>query len=671
MPGQYKYRTLSRPTSIRLLHGCGLNQSPGRSFQEIDGTRVFGPEQYTAQEYSLQEANLDANPKFEALSYTWQSDPTKPTTSSQEVIRCDGHELAITQNLADALRRLSTVQRDAPIWIDAVCINQEDIAERNQQVNMMGRIYSSARAVVVWLGPTRVSDAEHMSVPQRRLQMMEALPQLAESSPADDHVDFRYAAGALKGFEITATTLVALAHVFDSPWFSRVWTIQEIMLANEVVVYSGPFEYPWKTMYNTALVVGALFNNIRPTGWLAAIDRKYVEGARLHVLMKRFGQPLRRRPLEFYFDLARSHGATDPRDKVFALLGLAEPEPRTEYLDADYSRTVQEVYLLCASYVLRGRTGLQLLSMVEDKSERSLTSLPSWVPDLSVAPKARRLRFREDAQREARIYEVIGTSLILEACSCAIVETVAEGIEDIMDELRPLSLLRMLSSHGAAYPTGERALHAICHALAAPVMGPQDIDADRLRKSFGRWVLLLFLKAIAWAEGYLGDRGHYLNRFLTEGSFLRRKSRDSLPKDWSESLHDALRTFGRVFAEDTAIDQEIASIKASLKESWETKEHEEISAKLRKPQDDFDSRFFTSYKGRRLFRTKEGFVGLGPESIRPGDQVFLLRDAHVPFILRSISSGVHELVGESYVHGFMEGQAYHGVREKMSKIKIM
>lgn len=85
----------------------------------------------------------------------------------------------------------------------------------------------------------------------------------------------------------------------------------------------------------------------------------------------------------------------------------------------------------------------------------------------------------------------------------------------------------------------------------------------------------------------------------------------------------------------------------------------------------FDSRFFRSYEGRRLFRTKEGFAGLCPESTKPGDEFFLLANAHVPFVLRSVSSGVYELVGEAYVHGFMKGQAFREVGRQMNRIEII
>ena len=95
-------------------------------------------------------------PEFVALSYCWGSNETPATIS------CDGKELEVTPNCDAALRRMRMKGRRAcvtPIWVDAICIDQSNVEERNQQVTMMGDIYSTAREVRVWLGEgTPMSD---------------------------------------------------------------------------------------------------------------------------------------------------------------------------------------------------------------------------------------------------------------------------------------------------------------------------------------------------------------------------------------------------------------------------------------------------------------------------------------------------------------------------------
>jgi len=90
--------------------------------------------------------SLGEAPKHEALSYVWGS------TTQQSSAICAGVEIPLTDNLADALRRLRWRARSRIIWIDALCINQEDIPERNQQILLMTEIDRKVTGVVIWLG---------------------------------------------------------------------------------------------------------------------------------------------------------------------------------------------------------------------------------------------------------------------------------------------------------------------------------------------------------------------------------------------------------------------------------------------------------------------------------------------------------------------------------------
>ena len=91
---------------------------------------------------------LDDDPAYDALSYTWGSLVT------DETLICDGQILQVTLNLHEGLRRLRRRRSVRVVWVDAVCINQDDVAERNQQILYMTRIFRDARQVVIWLGET-------------------------------------------------------------------------------------------------------------------------------------------------------------------------------------------------------------------------------------------------------------------------------------------------------------------------------------------------------------------------------------------------------------------------------------------------------------------------------------------------------------------------------------
>ncbi|PVH75438.1 hypothetical protein DL98DRAFT_427604, partial [Cadophora sp. DSE1049] len=99
----------------------------------------------------LQYVELCKMPKYNALSYSW-GDLSKP----KSVISVDGHKLEVTENCALALLELRgeavAMLKAQIIWIDAICVNQEDTRERSQQVLMMFKIYQSSQSLIIWLG---------------------------------------------------------------------------------------------------------------------------------------------------------------------------------------------------------------------------------------------------------------------------------------------------------------------------------------------------------------------------------------------------------------------------------------------------------------------------------------------------------------------------------------
>lgn len=97
---------------------------------------------------TLEIVSLDANPVYDALSYPWGPDKDHPTCS----MLCSGVKIPITKNCDDALRSLTRNLKLQHIWIDAICINQNDNNEKSQQIPLMRDIYGKAKRVLIWLG---------------------------------------------------------------------------------------------------------------------------------------------------------------------------------------------------------------------------------------------------------------------------------------------------------------------------------------------------------------------------------------------------------------------------------------------------------------------------------------------------------------------------------------
>lgn len=131
MPSQYRHRPLSSPRSIRTLE-C---KKRAGSTTNLDGF-----------DFGLLEGSLDDSTTFYALSYAWGE--ATPTDS----ILCEEANMPITANCAAALKHILPKFKSCNIWVDSICIDQTCILERNQQVALMGEIYSSAQEVLIWLG---------------------------------------------------------------------------------------------------------------------------------------------------------------------------------------------------------------------------------------------------------------------------------------------------------------------------------------------------------------------------------------------------------------------------------------------------------------------------------------------------------------------------------------
>jgi hypothetical protein len=141
---RYKYTPFENNYSVRIL-----TLEPGIGDGPLVGHLGF--------------ESLDLSPRYEAISYCWGTGGR-----SSEII-CNGKPLALTESIEGALRRMRHATSQRRLWADQVCINQDDIAERSQQVSLMNAIYKGAEHVLVWLGP------DHEGVAHKAMTMIHYL----------------------------------------------------------------------------------------------------------------------------------------------------------------------------------------------------------------------------------------------------------------------------------------------------------------------------------------------------------------------------------------------------------------------------------------------------------------------------------------------------------------
>jgi len=195
---------------------------------------------------------------YEALSYTWGS------SIRARSMTINSHEFPVTISLWSSLRHVRSPEFCRVLWVDAVCINQEDIAERNVQVVRMREIYVHATRVLIWLGPSGYDsdlalntlkvilefEKKFMAKADQSLRDGDLRAQLIQRLRADSGVVLDSADSA-----DNATPWIALGRFFKRVWWFRAWIIQEATCNNETIFHCGTSTISWKDLGNACSVL--------------------------------------------------------------------------------------------------------------------------------------------------------------------------------------------------------------------------------------------------------------------------------------------------------------------------------------------------------------------------------------------------------------------------------
>ncbi|TVY41418.1 Heterokaryon incompatibility protein 6,OR allele [Lachnellula subtilissima] len=321
---------------------------------------------------------------FNTLSYTW-GDP-----NNNRAVILEGHRFPVRENLHAALRHLRNSHRSASSsnsitksywWVDAMCINQENVSERNDQVSLMTRIYKKSFGVHIWLG----DEAENSSL---AMDLISELGRWRPRGPGDPVGGDRVFRSDMK------MHWKALNALFQRSYWSRVWIRQEVAVSKFAMVHCGNRICQWDDISAALNVILTLNQQL---GYQPAqeglnqlgISCKSSSGLGLSCYLRAFllcrirteaGGGTDTNYLELKDLLFHTRGceATDPRDKVFSMLGLASPAIYD--MQPDYNSRIEEVLKTAAICVISRTKSLDLLGGCQNSTR--LYGLPSWVPNL-------------------------------------------------------------------------------------------------------------------------------------------------------------------------------------------------------------------------------------------------------------------------------------------------
>ncbi|KAE8441995.1 hypothetical protein EG329_004121 [Mollisiaceae sp. DMI_Dod_QoI] len=272
-------------------------------------------------------------PPYYALSYAWG------TTDSSHILLND-ERMSVRTNLYDALWNLrktgfcvsetndgrsSTEATTKWIWIDALCIDQENIPERNHQVRFMGSIYKLAIRVLAWLGSRK--DVDHGC----HENIVYTMAEFQEPFPFMDNC---------RGWNFPRRDFTKCVEFFDRPYWQRMWIVQEIALARDITILYDDISISWDSLD----VLQLALKLTEDKGDSQSTSRKILNSHAYRLdEHRRYRNSADESTLWSWMHSFRDSICFDPRDKVYALLGLAVDEHDNQLI-VDYSKSLFEVY---------------------------------------------------------------------------------------------------------------------------------------------------------------------------------------------------------------------------------------------------------------------------------------------------------------------------------------
>ncbi|KAK2031001.1 HET-domain-containing protein [Colletotrichum zoysiae] len=328
---------------------------------------------------------------YQALSYTWGS----PGTMVEMAV--NGQKMLVRKNLEQALRTIRQSRAPTAIWVDAICIDQSNTAERNRQVPRMFGIYDRAFQVVCYVGG-------HDESTDQALDFVPNLDRPAIGMNADRQLVIGQEGNKI-GPETYPKLCAALYKFLCRSYFKRIWIVQEVAISTEplIVVDSGKavsFGSLDAAAYNLQAMIA--FNPVLRSQMAEAdpeLEPTDLSYERLifvrklfyfrHLMaggapMELFYRPAVRPGSPGFLEaavLTRDFEATDERDKIFALWNLAQDKNGLEF-SLDYGKSFEVVFLDFATAWARQHGSLDIIAVSEPhRSATFYERMPSWCPD--------------------------------------------------------------------------------------------------------------------------------------------------------------------------------------------------------------------------------------------------------------------------------------------------
>ncbi|KAK6441725.1 hypothetical protein LTR95_002033 [Oleoguttula sp. CCFEE 5521] len=547
---------------------------------------------------------LDDSPAFETVSYVWGDASVRGALLLQDVT------VNVPASSVAALRRIRLEDTVRVVWIDAVCIDQMSIDERTQQVGLMRFVYGAAFGNLIFLGESETAVSASHTVTLLYREVLDDTDNLKDLYDTLWHEGggWKYSSSGFR----SNIDVHALEMLLSVPWFTRLWVMQEVTAARLNTCLYGAVKIDLSMLLTVTLWVEHKFMHIPSSLYRSAggtighevwefVDK--AQGGRAQGAS--VGEALR---------FARSLEATQAADKVFGALGLMEcisgatSAGIPALLRPDYRKDYPEVYRDAARYALNENDDSldEILGLVSHRSQEELEDLSrlSWVP---------RWERPFDGSRDS-------TSIL-----------------ERREDFSACGHARFPGDPGTG--ADPSVLHLVGREVAtveevSPVFDFEIPDGNNIQE----WQAIVCEISKKCRYGEPADLDKILFSVLT----ARQRTEDDVA---FRSGTAALRQRWRSLA-----DQEDGVVASTFEEQ------EPISWALAIGADQVCD-------NRRVLRTSDGRLGIGPRVTKKGDMITVLLGCAAPYVMRKHDNNQYRLVGDCYLYGVMHGQLTGGTEQ--------
>ena len=559
---------------------------------------------------SIRVAHLMDEPEYKALSYVWgDSNVTLP-------ILVDEKEYYVTANCHAAIRRLREVG-ETTLWIDAICINQRDDAEKSSQIPLMRHIYSFAKEVIVWLGHSEAEQSPDDEMTEDlAIDLLLALVQ--SSLDEGEKFDLNTFVQSEEGIGNSELAWEAVARVFSHSWFERLWVYQEILVSSRatihfqhryidyVIMESAITTLCWIEDYNIAVLLGS-FPTTYPKLKLGLDSISHVARARRAFELR---EAKKISMLLVHLLITLKLKCFDPHDRIYALLGLLRDDGRRNRFQVDYSQPISKVYANAAWAIIEECESLEILTLIRN-SENATKILGSTQPPSGEHPFPSWVRdWRDEMSNMSRVfYTIYHASLDCPQSVSFCEESLTLKVEGFQVD-RVLSLLKPLDLDDCN-PDGR-----------AMALWNQNFD--------------LYPGNCDPLEAFI--------RTLTTDIYKSGRDAERLPPD----------IFAQFLTASQGQDIDIPYLEGLIQP--DENGHVNWVEARKHPYAQYILSTVVATRARSFFVSDSGYMGLGPLALEKGDLICIFPGCNLPLMIREHDDH-HVLIGDCFVWGLMDGEA--------------